>query len=93
VDEIQRGSKSALSVMIQTTQENALLVAFLSKRDNISAVIERGSNVYCELTGGETEQAELLRDLVHAGIPVKSFSASQRSLEDVFMQITTGAVQ
>ncbi len=93
VDEIQQGSKAALSVAIQTNQDNANLVSFLTTRSNISEVFERGSIVYCELTGGENDQTELLRDLVQAGIPVKSFSASQRSLEDVFMQITTGAVQ
>lgn len=93
VEEIQRGTKSSLSVEIQTLQQNSQLIAFLSSRSNISEILERGSSVHCDLTGGESEQVELLRDLVQAGILVKSYSASQRSLEDVFMQITTGAVQ
>ncbi len=93
VEEIQRGTKSSLSVEIQTLQQNNQLITFLSSRSNVSEIFDRGSSVHCDLTGGESEQVELLRDLVQAGILVKSYSASQRSLEDVFMQITTGAVQ
>ncbi|HBE68848.1 MAG TPA: ABC transporter ATP-binding protein, partial [Planctomycetaceae bacterium] len=39
------------------------------------------------------EQAALLRAIVQHGFEVKEFSCERRSLEDVFLQITTGAVQ
>ncbi len=93
VAEIQRGSRATLSVTIQTLGQNGELATFLERRPLVSQVLVRGDSVSCQLEGGHDEQAELLRDLVQASFRVLSFGASERSLEDVFMQITTGAVQ
>ncbi len=41
----------------------------------------------------EQLQAELLRAIVQADFPVLEYATESRSLEDVFLQITTGAVQ
>ena len=38
-------------------------------------------------------QAELLKQLIGAGFTVLEYTAESRSLEDLFLQITTGAVQ
>jgi hypothetical protein len=38
-------------------------------------------------------QAELLRAIISANFSVLEYSTESRSLEDVFLQITTGAVQ
>ena len=44
-------------------------------------------------TADQQEQSELLQSIVHAGFPLLEFSTESRSLEDVFLHITTGAVQ
>lgn len=93
VDEIQHGSQKSLEVTIQTLTPSHSLAGFLEARDNIAQVKAYNATVECQLTGDATDQAALLRDLVQAGYEIQSFSAKQRSLEDVFMQITTGAVQ
>jgi hypothetical protein len=35
----------------------------------------------------------MLRALIEAGFEIAEFRSQQKSLEDVFMQVTTGAVQ
>lgn len=93
VADIQRGSRSCLSVTIQTIAQNEDLVKFLLNRPVISEIVQRADAVSCQLTGGHQEQAALLRDIIQANFNVTAFGATERSLEDVFMQITTGAVQ
>lgn len=93
VADIQRGSRSCLSVTIQTIDQNEELVKFLLNRPLISEIVQRADAVTCQLTGGHQQQAALLRDIVQANFNVTAFGATERSLEDVFMQITTGAVQ
>lgn len=44
-------------------------------------------------SASEQLQAELLRSIVQAEFPVLEYATESRSLEDVFLQITTGAVQ
>ena len=41
----------------------------------------------------ESIEKEVLEAIVEAGFPVVSFGAEQRTLEDVFMQVTQGLVQ
>ncbi|MDZ4851375.1 MAG: ABC transporter ATP-binding protein [Pirellulaceae bacterium] len=93
VAEIQRGSRSSLTVTIQTIDRTPELVAFLASQPLVSEVSQKSDWVSCQLAGGHEEQAALLRNIVQADFQVTAFGATERSLEDVFMQITTGAVQ
>ena len=43
--------------------------------------------------GEREEQADLLKEMVLAGFRVAEFGSQQKSLEDVFMHVTRGAVQ
>lgn len=43
--------------------------------------------------GDENSEANLLREMVTAGFRIAAFGSHQRSLEDVFMQVTAGLVQ
>jgi hypothetical protein len=49
----------------------------------------------CQLhpRGGATEQAALLKAIVNADFAILEFAAHRETLEDVFMKVTTGAVQ
>jgi len=93
VADIQRGSKSCLSVIISTINQADELASFLATQPRISDISRRADVVSCQLAGGHQEQAALLRNVVNANFQVTAFGATERSLEDVFMQITTGAVQ
>ena len=43
--------------------------------------------------GGRDEQAGFLKEMVLAEFRIAEFGSQQKSLEDVFMHVTTGAVQ
>ena len=48
--------------------------------------------VLLEFTGDDNDQATLLKTLVDAGHKIANFSEDQADLEDVFLKLTTGAV-
>jgi ABC-2 type transport system ATP-binding protein len=51
-----------------------------------------GRHVTVELEAEDEHVAELLRQLVQAGIKVRSFAEKDPTLEDVFMLVTKGLV-
>ncbi|RYG38252.1 ABC transporter ATP-binding protein [bacterium] len=46
-----------------------------------------------EFNGDDEQQADLVKKLVHGGVRVLSVTEQQADLEDVFLRLTTGAVQ
>ncbi|MFK7736386.1 MAG: ABC transporter ATP-binding protein [Pirellulaceae bacterium] len=58
--------------------------------DGESKVIPPASQ---DAAADEEFQVAILKSIVEAGFPVLEYSSESRSLEDVFLQITTGAVQ
>jgi ABC-2 type transport system ATP-binding protein len=54
--------------------------------------IDNGTAIFAH-DGDETSEADLLRDIIAGGLRVVEFGSHQRSLEDVFMQVTAGLVQ
>jgi ABC-2 type transport system ATP-binding protein len=52
-----------------------------------------GEFVRLALDGDRVRQAALLRDLIAAGFAVSDFGGHTRSLEEVFLHVTRGAVQ
>lgn len=59
----------------------------------VSAIANGDGDVRIESTGGLDDQASLLRALIERGFPVIAFREVQADLEDVFLKLTTGAVQ
>ena len=51
------------------------------------------TTVKVEFEGAETDQAEMLKALVDSGFKVTEFREESADLEDVFLKVTTGAVQ
>jgi ABC-2 type transport system ATP-binding protein len=93
VDEIQRSLQGALKVNIRVVDRLEELCCFLATREEVFHILKGGGAVEFELSGGERAQAALLRAVIEAGYDVLEFAAHAESLEDVFMKITTGAVQ
>lgn len=48
--------------------------------------------VLIEFNGGDADQANLLKSFIDAGHQIVNFSEDQADLEDVFLKLTTGAV-
>lgn len=65
---------------------------FASRSDLVGFKLE-GRKASFSHAGDETAQADLLREMVQAGLQVVEFRCRTKSLEDVFLQVTQGRVQ
>jgi hypothetical protein len=69
------------------------LLGVLATREEVSSVQRKGDWIQLELRGDDAAQASLLRWIVSSGFDVLEYVSHRESLEDVFMKVTTGAVQ
>jgi ABC-2 type transport system ATP-binding protein len=94
VNEIVRGIQPARTIearLLSSTAsaaQTALSLPFVTSAE--SAV---DGEIRIEFSGDQESQADLLRALVEAGHRVVGFTEQQADLEDVFLKLTTGAVQ
>ena len=96
VDEIQ--SESA-----QNQTERDVVVRVLTNSESVAALLEqdqtiRGIRVDGELvhfvhTGDRNDEVKLLKLIVQQDFEVAEFRSQQKSLEDLFMEVTRGVVQ
>lgn len=94
VDKIKAELQANMSVLVNLLEKGNALGEWLAQRPGISEIQATDIVVRFQLAGDDPrEQAALLRAIVEQGFDVKEFSCERRSLEDVFLQITTGAVQ
>lgn len=104
---IERGqlvAHGAVSSLVQAvTDERAVFVRCLAPADELmrrlaelpgvrQARPDRGGALI-SVEGGEEAQAELLRDLVAAGLRPVEFSPAEANLEDAFLKLTEGRLQ
>jgi ABC-2 type transport system ATP-binding protein len=66
---------------------------WLAKRPAVSGIKLDGSLIRFVLAGDESDEADVLKDMIHDGFRVVAFGARRRTLEDAFMQVTKGLVQ
>ena len=66
---------------------------WLSARGDVHEMKLDGEMLTFAHDGDKNSEADLLRDFISAGFRVVAFGSHERSLEDVFMQVTAGLVQ
>ena len=94
VAEIKARLRPHIDVVIQLIDRGEKLGQWLLSKPNVLKIQAAERTVRFQFsTTDEAEQAELVNAIVTAGFPVLEYGAESRSLEDVFLQITTGAVQ
>jgi ABC-2 type transport system ATP-binding protein len=93
VDEIQRTLQGSLRVKMIALDRAADLASWLGTKSGVANIHRDENAITLELDGGSLEQAALLTSVIQAGFTVIEFAAHRESLEDVFMKVTTGAVQ
>jgi ABC-2 type transport system ATP-binding protein len=93
VAEIQKRMRPHVDIMIQLLAGGDRLAAWLADKPGIEKIRLTDLIVRFQFVGDAAAQASLLRALINDGFDVLEFHAEERSLEDVFLQITTGAVQ
>ncbi len=93
VEQIRRELQGLLQVRIVPLDRRSELIDWLTAYGAAEDIKVEGVAVTCHLPGGEQDQARLLTALVGAGFSILEFAAHRESLEDVFMKITSGAIQ
>ena len=93
VDEIQKDMRKHTHVEVSLLDNCLALSLWLRDQPNVSHVQFNATQCEFRFDGNPQGQSELLRAIIEAGYPLLTFSAKQQSLEDIFMQITTGAIQ
>lgn len=82
-----------IDIMVELVSDGPRLAGFLADKPAICQIQIIDQIVRFQFTGDHAQQAQLLRQLVQEGFDILQFQTESRSLEDVFLQITTGAVQ
>ena len=95
VDEIQQGKRNALErgVVVRTLSEPDAVSRFLDEQDDTSDIHIDGQLVHFTHGGSRSDEAQFLRKLIEANFEIAEFRSRQKSLEDVFMEVTQGVVQ
>lgn len=96
VDEIQQGTDAETTerdVVVRVLSNSEGLADFLNDHESIRGVRIDGQLVHYVHSGTREDEAEMLRSLIHADFPIAEFRSQQKSLEDVFLQVTRGVVQ
>jgi ABC-2 type transport system ATP-binding protein len=93
VNQIVRDLRQARQLVVKTLNPDRSVEAFLSTRQGVQAIAPgTDGDVRIEFNGELEDQAELLAALVHEGYRVVGFREEQANLQDVFLELTTGAV-
>lgn len=96
VDEIQRGTEKATAerdVAVRVLSNSDGLAAYLHEMGELWGIRVDGQLVHYVHGGDRHAEADLLRKLIESGFQVAEFRSHQKSLEDVFMEVTRGVVQ
>jgi ABC-2 type transport system ATP-binding protein len=93
VAEIQAQLRPHIDIMLEVAARAPELKHWLQAKPGITAIEASDRIVRFQFLGDATGQAQLLRSLVHEGFELLQFRTESRTLEDVFLQITTGVVQ
>lgn len=92
VQDIVRDIQSAKMITVRVLERVSEAAEFLSVRAGVVNVRIEADQVATEFQGTADEQANLLASLIHAGFRVIDFTEQTVDLEDVFLKLTTGAV-
>ena len=93
VEEIQRGRQQQRGIRLTVLGGAELLGRWLRERNDVHQIEINGAIARFVHDGAIETDVDLLREMVHAGFRVASFGSQEKSLEDVFMQVTEGLVQ
>ncbi len=94
VDQVVRGIHAAHTLEIRLLDGIGAALDFVGKQPHVKAALMVGDfTIRLEFEGDHEAQAAFLASLVMAGHRVIGFREEEANLEDVFLKLTTGAVQ
>lgn len=93
VEEIQKQQTPHREVKVRILGDISAAAQWVTAREDVQDVVVEGPFVRFTHQGQRDSEVELLREMVTAGLAVAEFASHSKSLEDVFMAVTRGAVQ
>ncbi|MCY2989726.1 MAG: ABC transporter ATP-binding protein [Planctomycetota bacterium] len=93
VSDMQRALTTHSEVTLRVLGGGETLCQWLSQRTDVRNVSVDGELVHLIHDGGRESQADFLKEVILVGFRIAAFGSRQKSLEDVFLQVTRGAVQ
>lgn len=94
VGQIIQGIQSTRVLRVRFIGTNGELKHFVEGRPHVQSVELAGDGeLRVEFASGEEDQADLLKSIIQADFKVIGFREEEADLEDVFLRLTTGAVQ
>lgn len=82
-------TRSLTVLMENPEQESANVQSVLQASEHVSDVANEGNIFVIGFSGDESAEAELLKELIEAGIKVTSFSRESASMEDVLITLVS----
>ena len=92
VEEIQRGHDARREVRVRVLGTAGVTVGWLESIEATDIRVD-GELAWFSHHGQREDEVRILRQMIEAGFAVAEFHSHSRSLEDVFMHVTKGAVQ
>ncbi|MEX2175694.1 MAG: ABC transporter ATP-binding protein [Pirellulaceae bacterium] len=93
VAEIQKQQTPYREVNVKVLGGAGPLAEWLARRIDVSHITLDGEVCRFRHEGEQQSEADLLREMVLADMPIAEFGSHSQSLEDVFMAVTRGVVQ
>ncbi|QDU57132.1 ABC transporter ATP-binding protein [Aeoliella mucimassa] len=93
VDEISRKAQKVAMIEVRFVGDPEPAHQWFAAREDLHDVQWDLKKATLSHAGDEATQAQLLREIVQAGLNVVEFRCRTKSLEDVFLEVTEGRVQ
>ena len=93
VNDIQKTQQHQSRVQVQVLGGAGVLGVWLGARTDVHSVQIDGETAVFLHDGDRETEVTLLREMVQAGFAVASFGSQEKSLEEVFLDVTRGHVQ
>lgn len=75
-------------IIISMSKKTTQAIRFLKDDASVKSLAIKGNDLMINFAGGAKDEAALLKRMIDAGLPVRSFSREKGSLESMFMQLT-----
>lgn len=93
VDEIQKDQTPLREVNVRVLHNTSLAVQWLTNREDVGQVKAEGEVIRFAHQGTRESEVVLLKEMILAEFAVAEFRSHSKSLEDVFLAVTRGAIQ
>lgn len=88
IEQRRLGANSAARrhIVIDVRGDTAVVERLLDTRREVHAIAAEGGQLFCELSGGDAEQQQLLKYLVEAGADVVAYATAEHDLQQSYLE-------